>query len=134
MTRGNAFAIAAAASLSVAPGYPGAVSKPLSCEKLADVPGKSLATVVVDFAPGSRSAPHHHPGSVMAYVLKGTVRSQVDSGPVTNYTAGQTWFEHPGALHAVAENPSKTEPAQLLAIFILDDCAAPLVIPEKGGH
>jgi quercetin dioxygenase-like cupin family protein len=40
-------------------------------------------------APGSKAASHHHAGIVFAYVLAGTVRSQLNDGEVDEYHAGQ---------------------------------------------
>ena len=103
--------------------------KPLSCEKLPNVPGQSIATALVEFPPNAYTSRHKHPGSVMAFVIKGTLRSQMDGGPAVTYTTGQTWFEAPGAIHAFAENASATEPAELLAIFVAEDDCGPLTIP-----
>ncbi len=90
---------------------------------LPNVPGKRLTAVVVDYAPGGASPVHHHAGSVFVYVLAGAVRSQVTDGPVTVYTAGQSFFEPPGGQHLVSENASTTEPARLLAVFVADEGA-----------
>jgi quercetin dioxygenase-like cupin family protein len=90
---------------------------------LPNVPGKRLTAVVVDYAPGGASPVHHHAGSVFVHVLAGAVRSQVTGGPVTVYTAGQSFFEPPGGQHLVSENASTTEPARLLAVFIADEGA-----------
>ncbi len=89
---------------------------------LPNVPGKSMIAVEVTLAPGQVSVPHHHAKSafIMAYVLSGTIRSQVEGEPARDYSAGETWLELPGAHHIQAENLSKTEPARLLAVFILD--------------
>jgi quercetin dioxygenase-like cupin family protein len=59
------------------------------------------------------------------------VRSQVDDGPVRVYHAGEYFTEKPGAHHRVSENASKTEPARLLAIFVLDTGEAPLTTLDK---
>lgn len=64
-----------------------------------------------------------------AFVLQGTLRSQLEGGPVGTYGTGQTWFEPPGAVHLFAENTSASEPAKLLAVFIAEDNCGPLVIP-----
>jgi quercetin dioxygenase-like cupin family protein len=109
---------------------PQTATTPLSCEALPNVPGKSVTTVTVDFPPQAFSAPHRHPGSVTAVVLEGTIRSQLQGGPVVDYKPGQTWFEPPRTLHLVAGNPDPTHPAKLLAFFVTDDNCGPLVIPE----
>jgi quercetin dioxygenase-like cupin family protein len=103
--------------------------KPLSCEKLADVPGKSITTAWVSFAPGAYTRAHRHPGSVTAFVVFGAIRSQMAGSAPRVYPAGSTWFEPAGALHLFAENASATQPAQLL-IFVADDGCGSLLIPE----
>lgn len=102
--------------------------KPLSCEKLANVPGHSITTALVEFPPNAYTPRHRHPGAVTAFVLKGTLRSQLEGGPVGTFTKGQTWFEPPGAVHLFAENASTTEPAELLAIFVAEDDCGSLTI------
>lgn len=107
---------------------PATIVRPVACEKLPNVPGKSITTVVVEFPPGAFSPRHRHPGSVTAFVLEGTVRSQLDNGPAETFTVGQSWFEPPGTIHMFAENASATEPASLLATFVADDDCGPLTI------
>lgn len=89
---------------------------------LANVPGKSIKGVLVEYAPGGTSPAHTHPNSafIAATVLEGAIRSQVNDGPVTVYKAGETFFEKAGDHHGVSENASKTEPAKLLAVFVVD--------------
>lgn len=103
---------------------------PLSCEPLADVPGKVVHALLVDFPPHGFTPAHRHPGAVTAFVLHGAVRSQMQGLPAQTYSTGQTWFEPTGELHLFAENPSGTEPAQLLAVIVSDEGCGPLVIPE----
>jgi quercetin dioxygenase-like cupin family protein len=67
---------------------------------------------------------HRHAGSVFAYVLSGSIRSENSAtGPVRVYKAGESFFEPPGSEHLVSENASATEPASLLAVFVADDNA-----------
>lgn len=112
-------------------GRPATIVKPVSCESLPHVPGKSIMTAIVEFPPAAYTPAHRHPGSVTAFVLKGSVRSQLAGGPAIVYGPGQTWFEPPGALHLFAENAAPTEPAEILAVFVADTNCGPLVIPEK---
>lgn len=79
---------------------------------------QTLTAIVVELPPGARSPSHHHAGTVFAYVLAGTVRSQLDGGKVIEYRTGQSWIEPPGTRHALTENPSKTKSARILAVFI----------------
>jgi quercetin dioxygenase-like cupin family protein len=93
-------------------------------EKLPNLPGKSITVTVVSYPPGSKSRPHSHGGSVLAYVLSGAVRSENSAtGPVKVYKAGESFFEPPGSRHLVSENESAKEPARLLAVHVADDGA-----------
>jgi quercetin dioxygenase-like cupin family protein len=104
-------------------GRPATASRPIACEKLPHVPGQTITTGLVPFPPNGFSPRHRHAGSVMVYVLNGAVRSQLNDGPVETFTPGQSFFEPPGAIHSFAENASTTEPAEILATFVADDCA-----------
>ncbi|MGW0086416.1 cupin domain-containing protein [Streptomyces sp. NPDC003393] len=88
-------------------------------QALPNVKGKTFTSEIVDFPPGSRALPHRHGQAfVYAYVLEGTVRSRLDDKPVTTYQQGENWVELPGAHHVLTENPSSTEPAKLLVVFV----------------
>lgn len=92
---------------------------PLIEQALPNVPGKTFTSAVVDFPPGAHASPHRHGDAfIYAYVLDGTVRSQVDDSPVTEYQQGQNWVEQPGAHHVLTENTSRTEHAKLLVVFV----------------
>lgn len=120
--------VAAAASLfimshvTLASASTGDTVAPAFREAIPNIPGKSLVAVVVSYAPGGKTPPHHHARSafVTGYVLSGSIRSQVDAGPVQIFHAGESWSEKPGAHHGISENASTTEPATLLAIFVVD--------------
>ena len=98
-----------------------------------NIPGKNLVSVVVDYPPGGKTEAHHHAKSafIYAHVLSGAIRSQVDDGPDKVYRAGESFFETPGAYHRISENASTTEPASLLAVFVLDAGENPLTIPDS---
>ena len=98
-----------------------------------NVPGKRLLSVIVHYPPGASSVPHRHARSafIYAYVLSGAIRSQVDDGPARVYRAGEAWFESPGAHHRVSANASDTEPARLLAVFIVDTADVELTTPDS---
>ncbi|MBY5408637.1 cupin domain-containing protein [Rhizobium leguminosarum] len=101
--------------------------------KLPNVPGKSMKGVLVEYAPGGFSEGHTHPASAFIYatVLEGAIRSQVNGGPVTVYSAGESFSRFPGDRHGVSENASKTEPAKLLAVFVVDTAEQELTFPIK---
>jgi quercetin dioxygenase-like cupin family protein len=98
---------------------------------LPNVPGKSIKGVLVEYGPGETSSAHTHPKSAFIYatVLEGAIRTSVNDGPVVTYRAGQNFSEMPGDRHTVDENASKTEPAKLLAVFVVDTDEKELLTP-----
>lgn len=98
---------------------------------LPNVPGKSMKGVLVEYEPGGSSSAHTHPTSAFIYatVLEGAIRSQVNDGPVKTYQAGESFSEFPGDRHGISENASSTEPARLLAVFVIDTDETTLTTP-----
>jgi quercetin dioxygenase-like cupin family protein len=98
-----------------------------------NIPGKSLVAVEVNYAPGGESAPHMHAKSafIYAYVVSGAVESQVNDGPLRTYHAGESFYEDPGSFHRVSRNASKTVPAKMLAVFVVDTADKALTTPVK---
>jgi quercetin dioxygenase-like cupin family protein len=101
--------------------------------ELPNVAGKSMKGVLVEYGPGGFSSAHTHPNSAFIYatVLEGAIRSQVNDGPVKVYKAGESFSEMPGDRHGVSENASKTKPAKLLAVFVVDSSQKELTFPIK---
>ena len=98
-----------------------------------NIPGKSLIALEVNYAPGAASPSHTHAKSafIYAYVISGAIESKVNDGETRIYRAGESWCEPPGAIHSISRNASKTEPAKLLAVFVLDTNDNPLTTPIK---
>jgi len=101
---------------------------------LPNVPGKSIKGVLVEYGPGGTSSAHTHPKSAFIYatVLEGAIRSSVNNGPAVTYRAGESFSEMPGDRHSVSENASKTEPAKLLAVFVVDTDEKELTTPYEN--
>ncbi|MDP4511298.1 cupin domain-containing protein [Nonomuraea turcica] len=98
---------------------PSETLSPLLEQALPNVEGKTFTSAIADFPPGARAVPHRHGKAfVYAYVLEGTLRSQISGEPVRTYRQGENWVEPPGAHHVLTENTSRTKPAKLLVIFI----------------
>ncbi|MCV3739173.1 cupin domain-containing protein [Rhizobium sp. TRM96647] len=89
---------------------------------LPNVPGKSVRGVLVEYGPGGHNPSHTHPKSafISATVIEGSIKSQINDGPVKVYETGENWIEVPGDHHRVSANASETEPAKLLAVFVVD--------------
>ena len=100
---------------------------------LPNVPGKSIKGVLVEYPPGGSSPAHTHPDSAFIYatVLEGAIQSSVNGAPVKVYHVGENFYEEPGAHHGVSANASKTEPARLLAVFVVDSDEKILTRPDK---
>jgi len=64
-------------------------------------------------------------------VISGAVESKVNDGETCIYRPGKSWSEPPGATHSISRNASRTEPAKLLAVFVLDSNDNPLTTPIK---
>jgi quercetin dioxygenase-like cupin family protein len=98
---------------------------------LPNVPGKSIKGVLVEYGPGVATGGHIHPKSAFIYatVLEGAIRTSVNNGPVVTYRAGQNFPEMPGDRHTLDQNASKTEPAKLLAVFVVDTDEKELLTP-----
>jgi quercetin dioxygenase-like cupin family protein len=101
---------------------------------LPNVPGKSMKGVLVEYQPGGSSPAHTHPDSAFIYatVLAGAIRSKVNDGPETVYRAGESFAELPGDHHGVSANASATEPARLLAVFVVDSNETVLTVDDKN--
>ncbi|MGI8399318.1 cupin domain-containing protein [Agrobacterium deltaense] len=100
---------------------------------LPDVPGKSVKGVLVEYGPGGYSSAHTHAKSALIYatVLEGAILSAVNGGETKTFIAGQNFTELPGDNHDVSANASKTEPAKLLAVFVVDTDDTALTTPRK---
>jgi quercetin dioxygenase-like cupin family protein len=97
------------------------------------VPGKSIKGVLVEYGPGGYSPAHTHAPSAIIYatVIEGEVRMKVGDEPEKTYRTGDNWTELPGDHHLVSANASKTRPAKILAVFVVDDKDPELTIPDR---
>jgi quercetin dioxygenase-like cupin family protein len=119
---------AACAAIAIATAMPavaheaGETVTPRFAQPIPNIPGKSLIAVVVDYAPGGASPSHIHAKSafIFAHVLAGEIESQVNDEPRRVYRAGESFYETPGSRHPVSRNASRTKPARLLAVFVVD--------------
>lgn len=102
-------------------------------EAIPNIPGKSLVALVVDYPPGGTSVAHTHASSafIYAHVISGEIESKVNDGETRIYKAGESWSEPPAASHPVSRNVSKTKPAKLLAVFVVDSAETQLTTPVE---
>src|SRR4051794_26247385 len=84
--------------------------------------GLSVQAIRVDYEPGGfTSGTHRHPAGAYVYVIDGSVEFVVGDGEPIVLKAGQSFYEPPGARHAVSRNASRDVPASLIAFFVLGD-------------
>jgi quercetin dioxygenase-like cupin family protein len=101
------------------------MSKPL-----ADIQGKEVQILMVEYPPGGHDGVHRHNAHAFVYVLEGSIVMGVNGEKPVTLTAGQTFYEGPNDIHTVGRNASKTEPARFV-VFLLKDKDAPILIPVK---
>jgi quercetin dioxygenase-like cupin family protein len=125
--------VLAATAMSASALDMGETVTPTFQQPITNVPGKSLIAVVVDYAPGGASPSHVHAKSafIFGYVLSGEIESQVNDGPRQVYRAGESFYETPGSRHPISRNASKTNPARLLAVFVVDTNDSELTTPVQ---
>jgi quercetin dioxygenase-like cupin family protein len=81
-------------------------------EDLADVPGKEMLMITVDYP---------HDAHALVYVLKGSIVMQVRGGKRVTLTPGQTFYEGPDDVHTVGRNASMTEPAKFVVVLLKNE-------------
>ena len=102
-------------------------------QPIPNIAGKSLVALIVDYPPGGTSVAHTHANSafIFAHVISGEIESKVNDGETRIYKAGESWSEPPAASHPVSRNVSKTKPAKLLAVFVVDSGEKQLTTPVQ---
>lgn len=93
--------------------------------------GREMRISVTERDPGNGSAAHRHPGHhTFGYILDGTYEVKINDGPVRQLKTGESFYEPPGALHAVSRNPSPDKTLKYLVIQV-GDPTKPRTVPEQ---
>jgi quercetin dioxygenase-like cupin family protein len=100
---------------------------PLMTKDLPDVPGKEGLIERVALSPGEIVPPHRHNADVFAYVLEGSIITQLMGGKPRTVHAGEVFYESPTDVHVESRNASTTQPATLLVFFVKKTGAPPTV-------
>lgn len=103
-------------------------------QRLPGEPARDITLVEVSYPPGTGSPPHVHANGVMAFVVSGTVASQIGDGPEQTFHAGDAWWEPAGAFHRVSRNPSSIQSATLLAVYIAPAGATEADLMQPTGE
>jgi len=100
---------------------------PLMTKNLPDVPGKEGLIETVVLSPGEVVPAHRHNADVFAYVLQGSIITQMKGGRPQTVRAGEVFYESPTEVHVASRNASTTQPATLLVFFVKKRGAPPTV-------
>lgn len=104
---------------------------PLMRRALPDLPGKEVLIERVALAPGENVPAHRHNADVFAYVVEGSIITQVRGGKTQTVHAGETFYESPTDVHLESRNASAAQPATLLVFFVKEIGAPPTVPVPK---
>ena len=102
----------------------------LAGQDLTGIDGKEGVVLSVEYPPGWSTPRHRHNAHVFVYVLEGAVVMQNDGAAPVTLLPGQTFYESPDDVHALARNASDTQPAKLL-VFIVKDKGTPVTVPVQ---
>ena len=106
---------------------------PLMTKDLPDVPGKEGLIETVVLGPGEVVPSHRHNADVFAYVLEGSMITQLEVGKSQTVHAGEVFYESPTDVHIASRNASTTQPVKLLVFFVKKKGAPPTVVLGKAN-
>jgi quercetin dioxygenase-like cupin family protein len=96
--------------------------------------GLVVQAIRVDYAPaGSTRGAHRHPTGAYVHVIDGSVVFGVSDREPVVLKAGSSYYEPPGALHAVSRNASAELPASMIAFFVLREGERPTVYDRAAA-
>ena len=109
---------------------PQPIAVPIMQKDVADVPGREMLMLSVEYPPGAVETIHRHDAYAFVYVLEGSIIEQVRGGNEVTLTPGQTFYEGPSDVHTVGRNASTTKPAKFLVVM-LKKKGVDAVLPAK---
>ncbi len=90
------------------------------------VAGKEANIVLFNVGPGWKISKHFHPGHVFVYMIRGSIKIEVEGKPVRVISSGDVLHELPDR-NMVANNISSTKGARFL-VFQVGDIGKPLTV------
>src|SRR6476620_5912931 len=97
---------------------PQPVVVPVMQKDLADVPGREMLMLSVEYPPGTVEHIHRHDAYAFVYVLEGSIVEGVRGGKEVTLAPGQTFYEGPDDVHTVGRNASTTKPAKFIVVLV----------------
>jgi len=92
----------------------------LMAKPLADLPGKEVIVLTVEYPPGGADPIHRHDAHAFVYVVEGSIVMGLKGGKEVTLKAGETFYEGPLDIHTVGRNASKTAPAKFVVMILKD--------------
>jgi quercetin dioxygenase-like cupin family protein len=111
---------------------PQPVVVPVMQKDLADVPGREMLMLSVEYPPGAVEHIHRHDAYAFVYVLEGTIVEGVRGGKEVTLTPGQAFYEGPDDVHTVGRNASATKPAKFVVVLVKKK-GVDAVLPSNSG-
>ncbi|HEY4369112.1 MAG TPA: cupin domain-containing protein [Steroidobacteraceae bacterium] len=96
-------------------------------KELADIPGKEVLMLTVEYPPGGADPIHRHDAHALVYVLEGSIVMQVRGGTEVTLKPGETFYEGPNDIHTIGRNASKTKPAKFVVFLVKSTGVAPVL-------
>jgi quercetin dioxygenase-like cupin family protein len=96
---------------------PQPVVVPVMQKDLADVPGREMLMLTVEYPPGAVEHIHRHDAYAFVYVLEGSIVEGVRGGKEVTLTP-ETFYEGPNDVHTVGRNASTTKPAKFVVVMV----------------
>ncbi len=93
---------------------------------LAGIAGKEANVVLFDVGPGWTIDNHSHPGHVFVYMIRGSIKIEVEGEPARIIGPGDVLYELPNR-NMVANNISSTKGAKFL-VFQVGDIGKPVTV------
>jgi quercetin dioxygenase-like cupin family protein len=103
---------------ALAQSAPQPIVAPLMQKDLADIPGREIVMLSVEYPPGAAEHIHRHDAYAFVYVLEGSVVEGVRGGKELTLAPGQTFYEGPDDVHTVGRNASATKTAKFLVVMV----------------
>ena len=85
---------------------------------LPDISGEEGLIETVILSPGEIVPAHRHNADVFAYVLEGSIVTQLEGHKSQIVHTGEAFYESPRDVHIASRNASTTQPARLLVFFV----------------
>ena len=94
------------------------IVQPQFSKALADMPGKEVLVLTVEYPPGGTEPIHRHDAHAVVFVLEGEIVMAVKGGQTVTLRPGDTFYEGPIDVHTVGRNASKTQRARFVVMMV----------------